>query len=164
MHKSIPLEPEVRKQLGKQAGALPLYCLTLGLALLWARNLGFPKFGCCRLEMYWPKLGQGGREAAAFQGNISEGDSAAGLGLRCKSPLALKQISWQSEEVELWKGTKWGFGRWAGRSGDSASFSDTTLTCRASCCTRWLWHKKAPQSCWRCLADELFWSHHWAAA
>lgn len=103
MHKSIPLEPEVRKQLRKQVGALPLYCLTLGLALLWARNLGFPKFGCYKLEIYWPKLGQGGREA--FQGYISEGDTAAGLRFRCKSPLALKQsLVEDSQLLTTWGG------------------------------------------------------------
>ena len=74
MHTAIPLEPEARKQAGKQAGALPLSCLTLGWAAQWAGYLGFPKFVCYRSETNHPELGQGGKEAAVFQGNTFEGD------------------------------------------------------------------------------------------
>lgn len=157
----------------KPVGALPPCCLMLDWVAQWTRYLSFPKFVCCTSGTNHPESGQGGREAAVFQGSTFEGDVgqtlllAWGSGgnhgqLQSNAQGRAQTCSPKEQRQCFGKRTVWGFRKWVGRRGLALIL--LTVTCGATCRARWFWHKKASQSCWRNLADELSWCYHCAAA
>lgn len=60
---------QLKKQVGKHTGAVPVSCPTLGWEAQWSGFLCFPKFGCYRSDTNCPKPGQDGRDAAVLQGD-----------------------------------------------------------------------------------------------
>lgn len=108
---------------------------------------GFPKFVCCTSATNHPESGQGGGEAAVFQGSTFEGDvgqtlllawgSGGNHGQLQSNAQGRAQTSCSPKEQRqcFGKRTMWGFRKWVGRSGLALIL--LTVTCGATCRSRW---------------------------